>query len=58
MVHFGRVSSWEHVEAAANRGANSADGTFLTFGPDKNLPKAEYWFDCVNGQISLWEVAS
>jgi hypothetical protein len=42
-VHMGRVNSerrWRYAEAI---GCDSADGTFLTFGPDANLPKVLAW---------------
>ena len=42
-VHMGRVNSerrWKYADAI---GCDSADGTFLTFGPDVNLPKLLAW---------------
>lgn len=42
-VHCGRVNSerrWRYADAI---GCDSADGTFLTFGPDVNLPKLLAW---------------
>lgn len=56
-VHIGRVNSWEHVLASVNRGADSADGTFLVFGPDINLPIVLSWLDKANWQIPLWGAA-
>lgn len=44
-VHMGRVNSarrWRYAEAI---GCSSADGTFLAFGPDKNLPRLNSWPD-------------
>ncbi len=38
-VHMGRVNSQQRILTAINMGCDSADGTFLTFGPDVNLPK-------------------
>ena len=38
-VHFGRVNSARRYRYADHLGCDSADGTFLIFGPDKNLPK-------------------
>lgn len=42
-VHMGRVNSERRFEYARAIGCDSADGTFLTFGPDVNLPKLLAW---------------
>ena len=42
-VHMGRVNSGRRYRYAAAIGCNSADGTYLTFGPDANLPKLLAW---------------
>jgi hypothetical protein len=42
-THQGRCNSWRRLRAAAISGYDSADGTFLAFGPDTNLPKVERW---------------
>jgi hypothetical protein len=42
-VHMGRVNSERRYEYARAIGCDSADGTFLTFGPDVNLPKLLAW---------------
>lgn len=42
-VHMGRVNSerrWRYADAI---GVDSCDGTYLTFGPDTNLPKLLAW---------------
>lgn len=42
-VHMGRVNSerrWKYADAI---GCDSCDGTYLTFGPDVNLPKLLAW---------------
>jgi hypothetical protein len=42
-VHMGRVNSerrWRYADAI---GCDSVDGTYLTFGPDVNLPKLLAW---------------
>lgn len=42
-VHMGRVNSgrrWQYAEAI---GCDSVDGTFLVFGPDKNLGRLLSW---------------
>lgn len=42
-VHMGRVNSFKRLAYAASIGCDSADGTYLAYGPDKNLPKLEGW---------------
>lgn len=42
-VHMGRANSWKRVRKAALMGCDSADGTYLKFGPDVNLPKVLAW---------------
>lgn len=42
-VHMGRVNSQSRYRLAKAMGCDSADGTYLTFGPDKNLPKLLKW---------------
>lgn len=42
-VHMGRVNSRKRLHYAASIGCDSADGTFIAFGPDVNLPKVESW---------------
>ena len=42
-VHMGRVNSEKRYRYAAAIGCDSADGTFLTFGPDINLPRLLSW---------------
>ena len=42
-VHMGRVNSEKRYRYAAAIGCDSADGTFLTFGPDVNLPRLLSW---------------
>lgn len=42
-VHFGRVNSARRFEYATAIGCDSADGTYIAFGPDVNLPKALSW---------------
>jgi hypothetical protein len=44
-VHVGRVNSLRRLQAAASCGAQSADGTYLKYGPDVNLPKLRGWLD-------------
>lgn len=42
-VHMGRVNSERRFRYAAAIGCDSADGTYLTFGPSENLPKLLAW---------------
>lgn len=38
-THMGRVNSLRRMRLAVREGYDSADGTFLAFGPDINLPR-------------------
>lgn len=51
-VHMGRVNSRRRWTYAEHIGCDSVDGTFLTFGPDVNLPELQSWID----QPALWPV--
>jgi len=42
-VHMGRVNSKIRYDYARSIGCDSVDGTYLTFGPHKNLPKLLSW---------------
>lgn len=42
-VHMGRVNSERRLRYAQAIGCDSADGTFLAFGPDQNLPRLKTW---------------
>ncbi|MFF0740582.1 hypothetical protein ACFYVL_09285 [Streptomyces sp. NPDC004111] len=52
-VHMGRVNSRLRLGIAEWFGCDSADGTYLAFGPDKNLPKLLSWLDELHGRPSL-----
>ncbi|WP_173985806.1 hypothetical protein [Streptomyces sp. P3] len=52
-VHMGRVNSRIRLGIAEWFGCDSADGTYLAFGPDKNLPKLLSWLDELDGRPSL-----
>jgi hypothetical protein len=54
-VHMGRVNSLRRLRYADAIGCHSADGTFLAFGPDRNLPELLGWLRAVNDQQALWE---
>lgn len=53
-VHMGRVNSMKRLEYARFIGCDSADGTYLTFGPDTNLPKLLSWLRKANSQELLF----
>ncbi len=44
-VHMGRVNSGKRMLRAQAMGCDTADGTFLAFGPTKNLPRLLSWLD-------------
>jgi hypothetical protein len=48
-VHLGRVNSLRRLRYAASIGCQSVDGTFLAYGPDRNLHMLLRWLDTVNG---------
>lgn len=52
-THKGRVNSERRLRAAAADGYDSADGTYLAFGPDTNLPKLAGWLARLDGQQRL-----
>jgi hypothetical protein len=52
-VHMGRVNSERRFAYARAIGCDSVDGTFLTFGPDTNLPRLRTWLRGVD-QLALF----
>ncbi len=42
-THMGRVNSLKRLRLANGWGIDTADGTYLKFGPEKNLPKLLGW---------------
>lgn len=42
-VHMGRVNTLRRLRYAARIGCDSVDGTYLAFGPDRNLPALLRW---------------
>jgi hypothetical protein len=56
-VHMGRVNSLRRLRYAHHIGCDSADGTFLAFGPDQNLPRLLGWLRAVNDQGTLFQLA-
>lgn len=58
LVHMGRVNSHERLLGAHLRGCDTADGTYIAFGPDVNLPDVLHWLRTVNGQGDLFGEAA
>ena len=54
-VHMGRVNSRRRFDIARAAGCHSVDGTYLTFGPDKNLPLLLGWLRASEQSPMLWE---
>lgn len=52
-AHQGRVNSLRRLTACRVSLFDSADGTYVRFGPDRNLPRVFDWLDAVNGQAVL-----
>lgn len=44
-THMGRVNSYKRLSLADSWGVDTADGTFLGFGPNVNLPRLLGWLD-------------
>lgn len=57
-VHMGRVNSWRRLQYAHAIGCDSADGTYLAFGPDANLPTLLGWLDELERQLDPWAVTA
>jgi hypothetical protein len=57
-VHMGRVNSERRLRIAAEFGCDSCDGTYLTWGPDTNLPKILRFLARVDAQPSLLSPSS
>jgi hypothetical protein len=54
-VHMGRVNSQRRYAYAAAIGCDSSDGTFLTFGPEVNLPRLLAWTR-LNDQLTIGDL--
>jgi hypothetical protein len=52
-VHMGRVNSERRLRYADAIGCDSADGTYIAFGPDLNLPTVLGWLRATNDQGAL-----
>ncbi len=53
-VHMGRVNSLQRMRTAEWFGCDTADGTYLAFGPDKNLLQLLDWLADLDRQPSLF----
>lgn len=53
-AHMGRVNSLKRLRIAVDFGCDSADGTFLAFGPDANTPRLVGWLDALRKSPSLF----
>lgn len=52
-AHVGRVNSYRRLRWASDAGANSADGTHLTFNPTKRLAEVLRWLSNLESSPSL-----
>ncbi|MFJ9900721.1 hypothetical protein ACIQPR_46095 [Streptomyces sp. NPDC091280] len=52
-VHMGRVNSRVRLGIAEWFGCDTADGTYLAYGPDQNLPKLLAWLRDLEARPSL-----
>lgn len=52
-LHWGRVNSLRRLFIARKAHADSADGTYITYGPDVLLPRVLRWLTAVNAQGML-----
>lgn len=57
-VHMGRVNSLRRLRYAQAIGCDSADGTFLIYGPDINLRRVRGWLDVLTVQPPLFETGA
>ena len=55
-VHMGRVNSLKRLRYADAIGCDTADGTYLTYGPDTNLRNLLGWVRAVNDQAALFDL--
>lgn len=52
-VHCGRVNTWERLLRCERAGVDSADGTYLKYGPDVNFPTLVGWLDKLNPDVAV-----
>jgi len=51
-VHVGRVNSLKRMRLWRDD-ADSSDGTFLIYGPERNAPRVKHWVDSLRSQPTL-----
>lgn len=56
-THQGRVNSLRRLIACQVSAFDSADGTFVAFGPDRNLPQVYDWLDTLQANPILSEAS-
>jgi hypothetical protein len=49
-VHNGRVNSLKRLLYSARIGCDSADGTFIAFGPSQNIPRVKVWLAALEAE--------
>jgi hypothetical protein len=54
-VHMGRVNSLKRLRIAEEWGVTSADGTYVAFAPDKNLPRLVEWLHRLDDELTLFD---
>lgn len=57
-VHMGRVNSERRIRYADQIGCDSVDGTFMTYGPNVNLPIVLGWLRGLDHPTLDWETTS
>lgn len=57
-VHMGRVNSRKRLRLAHEFGCKTADGTYIAFGPDTNLPATLAWSAEINAQPRIFDDAA
>lgn len=57
-VHMGRVNSRQRLRIAEVYGCETCDGTYLAFGPDRNLPNLLAWLREIHLTPCLFGAAS
>ena len=55
-VHMGRVNSRRRLRIAEAFGCSTCDGTYLAFGPDRNLPRLLSWLAEIHQTPSLFSI--
>jgi hypothetical protein len=53
-THMGRVNSLKRLRACHASHVDSADGTFVAFGPRRRYPEAAGWLDALRAQPALF----